>query len=746
MRGPTTPFARSLGVLSQASPCEPFTFEMPVRAQPETPGLTARHSRIAALVDLAARVVVVALLVAVVRSACSCVPPEPPHREAPSRSATPSAGQVSRGRAQQLREREAVLRAGFSPGEQPPWIDVSGADPYRIVPLHASGIDASGLLAVLRGSQALVRLDHELVERARLALPFSPTALCVDGDDVWVASRYDSRLLHAQVNRDGGLAMAATFEMVPGGIADLACGAGGPVYVLPADGSELLTLDHAGKRHGAFPALAGGLRLRRHGRYLLELSLFDRTLRVLSLSGSGAIVGELLRVRHDGTLWAFDALSRGSELWLALAGVEDKPLVRAHGEFENIDSFVWIYRLGGDQRKAAEALPQPTQVAELDVSDSGLVVPKAISLSEDGAGVRLSVLAAGSGRFLQARFPDAAPGKPELEVTSAPPGGADAVFSEAGRAAEYVSPLLDAFVSVNPRGVKVQHVDVARQPAPGVRLGEALFFTELMAPENSSQGTHSRFSCETCHFEGGVDGRTHYTGRAEVSVVTKPLFGLANNRPHFSRAMDPDLSSVSHNEFRVAGAGSGTDPWFSLESARFPWLAQLGIERATSSPLELREDLLEFLYAFSHAPNPRSQGRRSFSQLERQGAEAFRDHCQSCHRARLSTDDPQSEVPFAAWEARIFSRNAPLVWASPDHERVGVLPYVHERGTRVTSLRRLSLKPRYFTNGSAPDLASVLARFKETSRGALHDAPPETAGDALPSEQQRALLAFLLLL
>jgi hypothetical protein len=196
----------------------------------------------------------------------------------------------------------------------------------------------------------------------------------------------------------------------------------------------------------------------------------------------------------------------------------------------------------------------------------------------------------------------------------------------------------------------------------------------------------------------------------------------------------------------VAGAGSGSDPWFSLESSRFPWLAELGIERATTSPLELREDLLEFLYAFSHAPNPRSQGRRAFSQLEQRGAEVFRDHCQSCHRARLSTDDAQSEVPFAAWEARVFSRNAPLVWASPDYERVGVLPYVHERGTRVTSLRRLSLKPRYFTNGSAPDLDNVLSRFREGPGGALHDAPPEIAGNALRPEQQSALLAFLRLL
>src|SRR5262249_12871432 len=152
------------------------------------------------------------------------------------------------------------------------------------------------------------------------------------------------------------------------------------------------------------------------------------------------------------------------------------------------------------------------------------------------------------------------------ELFTAPPGAVDAVFSQDGRGVVYASPLLDAFVRADLRGVQTHVVDAARRPEPELRLGEVLFFTELMAPENVSSDTHSRFSCETCHFEGGVDGRTHYTGRGDVSVVTKPLFGLANNRPHFSRAMDPDLSSVCHNEFRVAGAGSGTDPWFSLEA------------------------------------------------------------------------------------------------------------------------------------------------------------------------------------
>ncbi|MFQ5745289.1 MAG: hypothetical protein ACE5HV_17175, partial [Acidobacteriota bacterium] len=84
------------------------------------------------------------------------------------------------------------------------------------------------------------------------------------------------------------------------------------------------------------------------------------------------------------------------------------------------------------------------------------------------------------------------------------------------------------------------------RPEPGaatgqpidVRLGEALFFTTLMSPHNRTEGELSRFTCETCHFEGAIDGRTHFTGRDNVYATTKPLRGLANNVPLFSRAGD----------------------------------------------------------------------------------------------------------------------------------------------------------------------------------------------------------------
>lgn len=641
---------------------------------------------------------------------------------------------------QALREREDVLRDALSPELQPPWVDVSGADPYRIVALEPppGGV---ALVGLLRGSKALVTLAGDLRELGRVVMSEAPTALCASGAPpvAWVGSRYGRKLWRIALGARGEPRIALEQEL-SAPVADLACAEDGKVHVLPTDGSELLTLDAGGRVLARFPALPGGLRLARRGSLLLESSLFARTLRVLTLDGRGAVTRELARIEHDGTLWAFDAVARSgssenqNELWLAVAGVENKPLVRAHGEFENIDSFVWLYRVDAGGAR---------EVSALDVSDWGVVLPKALLLEPEASGLRLDVLAAGSDRRLIAHFDPS--GAPQIETDAALPGASDATRLPGGRIV-YATPLFDAWVELPLRAApRVVRVDPERRPAPQARLGEALFFTSLMGPENSSLGSHSRFSCETCHFEGGVDGRTHYTGRADVSVVTKPLFGLAVNRPHFSRALDPDLSSVCHNEFRVAGAGSGTDPWFALESARFPWLRELGIDRARLEPLELRAALLEFLYTFSHGPNPNADGRSRFSSLEAEGARDFAAHCLSCHAARLRTDDASSAVPQAAWERLIFSRNAPIVWARPEYAKVGVRPYVHEQGTRIPSLRRLLLKPRYFTNGSSPDLASVLARFREGPSGGLHAAGTEPLA-ALDARSRAALLAFLQLL
>jgi hypothetical protein len=268
-----------------------------------------------------------------------------------------------------------------------------------------------------------------------------------------------------------------------------------------------------------------------------------------------------------------------------------------------------------------------------------------------------------------------------------------------------------------------------------------------MAPWNRSDAALSRFTCETCHFEMYGDGRIHHTGRGEVHAVTKPLRGLFNNRPHFSRALDPDLATVANNEFRVAGAKSDHDPWFTVATDDFPWLRALGVTRPSLPPLTLRKALMTALMQLGHAPNPAVTPGGHFTEVQRAGAALFRDRCERCHQARLASDDAATRAPFAQWESLIMTDSDPLVWGQAEYVQTGVTPYVHESGARIPSLRRLYKKYPYFTNGSAKDLDAVLSRARFGDDAFWHDgAPAEPAPGRLTLQEIDRLRAFLDLL
>jgi hypothetical protein len=268
-----------------------------------------------------------------------------------------------------------------------------------------------------------------------------------------------------------------------------------------------------------------------------------------------------------------------------------------------------------------------------------------------------------------------------------------------------------------------------------------------MSPWNSSEGKLSRFTCETCHHEGYVDGRTHFTGRGEVFATTRPLLGLFNNRPHFSRAFDKTMAQMVQAEFRVANRHNGRDPWFALTSADVPWLDRVPGVPAQLPPELLRQAFMTFLMDFSHRSNPAAIDHDRFTALERTGAQVFRDRCAACHAARVVADDPASVVPFERWESLVLSPSGPIVWTNAAYEKTGVIPYVHSDGARVPALRRLYKKWPYFTSGRAKSLADVLDRFASSPTATYHDAAPaDDALSRLTSDDKSALRAFLDLL
>jgi cytochrome c peroxidase len=309
------------------------------------------------------------------------------------------------------------------------------------------------------------------------------------------------------------------------------------------------------------------------------------------------------------------------------------------------------------------------------------------------------------------------------------------------------NPLLDAWVVIDGDALEVAPVPARRaaEPPPAVRIGELLFFTTLMSPWAISDDAHSRFTCETCHWEGYGDGRIHYTGRDDVHATTRPLRGLAQGRPYFSRALDPTMTDMVHAEFGVAARGTGQPSWFAVDRALAPWLARVPGAAASLSPLDLRGAFMAFLGVFGHEANPVVAGRTAFAPEERRGAEVFRDRCEACHQARLVVDRAETRVGFDHWERLVMSPSGPLTWARDTRYRTGVTPYVHADGARVPALRRLYRKYPYFTNGSSPSLDHVVARVRLGADVESLQHAGET-GAPLVAEERAALLAFLRLL
>jgi hypothetical protein len=651
-----------------------------------------------------------------------------------------------------LHEAEARLRAATDFRRVTAGDQATGADPFLLRALPGGG---GRLVGLLRGSAEVVLLDADLRVTARLPAPRSPTGLAVsDGGDVFVSGALSGAVARFQVE-GAALRRTGTIDLGAGrAIRDLAAGPGDRLYAVDERGGRLVTMRvGATAPDGAIaveaddaPVGRGPIHVARVGAALVVDCLLDHTLVVLRLDGAGRPSGVAARIRHDGPIWSSDAVrvpAAGGDLVLAAGGVEDHPLDRTIGSFGYIDSFLTLYRV-----PAGGAAP-PERLAVVNLSALGVVTPKVIALEPlPGGGLRALVTGYGSPARAVLTWGRDWRRQPDAAVAPFVPG-TTALVARDGGALTFADPLLDAWVAVRPDGsLSVAHVAGARdgERRPLARVGEALFFTTLMAPWNSADGPSSRFTCETCHFEGYVDGRTHHTGRGDVHATTKPLHGLFNNRPYFSRALDPDLTTMVNNEFRVAGAKNGHDPWFAVRTDDFPWLRDLGVRDPELSPLALREALMAFLMDFAHAPNPAAPTGARFTDQQRAGAALFRARCEGCHQARLRSDDAASRAPFDAWEALIASEADPLVWGLDEYRKTGVVPYVNDAGARVPSLRRLYKKAPYFTNGSAKDLDDVIARARfDDAGGFLHDGGAAPAGRFDPG-QARALRAFLDLL
>jgi hypothetical protein len=637
---------------------------------------------------------------------------------------------------------EDARRAATDFRALPPSDRSRGPDPYRILALPG-GSGAARFVGILRGRDVVVLLDAALHEIDRRSTAGSPSGLAVSARGEIVVVGEQATAIQRYVVKDGRLHDEGALESHALTLRDVAIGPEGLVYAVEERGGRLLAIPPRGEIH-EIPAGMGAFRIERVGSRVVVDSLLDHTLVAHDVDAQGFPRAEgAVTIHHDGPIWSFAGVDDGGDLLLVTGGVEDHPLDRTGGSFGYVDSFVRFYRIARGARAAEK-------IAEINVSALGVVTPKALLLRAKEGGFEARVAGYGSDRLLTITLGSKGSTARPVTALSALLPGVAAIAAGEGDTIVAADPLLDAWLTITPGAVvRVPAEDPGEhppEPTPASRLGEALFFTTAMAPWDSSEGPLSRFTCETCHFEGHVDGRTHATGRGDIRATTKPLLGLFNNRPHFSRALDPDLTTVAHNEFRVAGANSGHDPWFSAAVAEQPWIHDLGVPEGELDAASLRRALMIFLMDFTHRPNPMALDHAAFSAQERAGAAVFERRCEGCHAARISADEPASRVAPADWERLVLAREGAIVWASSEYRKTGVEPYVHPSGARVPSLRRLYKKRPYFTDGSAKTLDDVLARARfQGATGFFHDRAPE-GSEALSASDRASLLAFLDLL
>src|SRR5262249_5278013 len=360
----------------------------------------------------------------------------------------------------------------------------------------------ASLVGLPRGRSAVVLLAEQLREIARLDAPASPTGLAVSpGGEVFVSGELSSDIARYAL-RDGELRRVGSIPLLGvRSIRAIGYGQEGVLYVVEDHDHRLLTvsLDQGAVLAGAEEPVGLGPRtVLRTERYVVVNCILSHTVVVLPVDGRGIPRRDgAARITHDGPFWAVDAKETRAGLLLAMGGVEDHPLDRREGSFGYIDSFAYVYQVSGTP-------PLAERLVALNASALGVVTPKVVTLSSEGDDIRLRLTGYGDATLAELSWaPPRLTSKhmwqhPEMVTRRFVPGTVGPPLDEG--VTVFADPLLDAWVvddGTDPPAVPVPDPGRASSRSVESRVGEALFFTTLMAPWNRTKGAVSRFTCAT---------------------------------------------------------------------------------------------------------------------------------------------------------------------------------------------------------------------------------------------------------
>lgn len=417
-------------------------------------------------------------------------------------------------------------------------------------------------------------------------------------------------------------------------------------------------------------------------------------------------------------------------LWLLTH--EDRPVSRAHGPVEGLDS--GIIRLDLTE-VVADPGPGARPFVNLGDRTEPVIELEAAAAGADGT---LAVTGAGSDNLLLS-----APGRPDLREATVVRVGANPTAVAALPGGRFVTAdrLSDTltFVTAGGRVEGVLSVGEPSRTSPA-ELGELLFYSRALVPHNSAAGPLSLYTCAACHADGDRDGRLHPAKQNRFFSTTLTCRGLATTAPFLRLGNQATLEVFADNIVSTHAQGAERDPaHFADYPVTLRVRDEVGWRARTLSPAELRAALAAYMRSIPPEPSPFvTPGARTLEPEARRGLALFRERCAGCHR--LVGDSARGDrVPERRLEARLLAGQVALTAAG--RMDVGT-PLLGEGGNNPPSLRGVWEAAPYFSDGSARTLEEALRRT-DPDADAVHAAANAAKPSAFSATERASLLAFL---
>jgi mono/diheme cytochrome c family protein len=530
------------------------------------------------------------------------------------------------------------------------------------------------------------------------------------------------------LSADGRFAYAASPAL--GGVAVVSLESGAVVQTLPTGISpravRLVT-------SGTWTGLARPL--------LLVSNFIEHILSLHPIGGDGRLGPPVQTIRTAAPV--LDLLATGGDdpaLWLFTH--EDRPVSRAHGPVEGLDS--GVIRLQARATAGQPVVdPGPGHRPFLNLGDRpDPVIELAAAVAGDGT---IAITGAGTDNLLQAR---AGAGQTTASMTAVAVGAnPSAVAALPGGRFVTADRLSDTLTFVAADG-RVDATLIVGRPARDTPAeeGELLFYSRALVPHNTAAGPLSLYTCAACHDDGDRDGRLHPAKQNRFFSTTLTCRGLATTAPFLRLGNQATLAVFADNIVSTHAQGAERDPaHFADYPVTFRVRDASGWRTRTLSPTQLRAALAAYMAQIPTEPSPfvkqrapGAVGARALDPPARRGLALFREGCAGCHR--LVGDAARGDrVPDALLEARLLSGQVALTAAG--RYDVGT-PVLGEGGNNPPSLRGVWDAAPYFSDGSARTLEDVLRRT-DPDAPAVHAAANAARRPAFSADEQAALLAFL---